>query len=276
MALETVSAGSSSSGNSYIIKSKEHAIILDVGLTTKKIMEALDYMNIPPEAVDCVLVTHEHIDHVRSIKAVAGKCVNAVFYVSRGTFENTDRFQDVSGDRIRFVSAGCSSEDGSVQAFPLSHDTAEPLGFTITADGEKLAVVTDTGTVTEEIYSAIKDADILVLEANHNENMLMVGDYPYHLKLRIKGDKGHLSNAAAAGTLARLLEERRETGETAGAARGPLRVMLAHLSFHNNSPVIAEQEVEEILNERGFRRGLDYTMEIAARDGITLIPALNG
>jgi phosphoribosyl 1,2-cyclic phosphodiesterase len=272
MPIDITSVGSSSSGNSYIIFAEGLTLVLDVGLTAKKILGALEHFGIDPEEVDAVMVTHEHVDHVRSIRAVSRKCCNAVVYASRGTAENTANFIHVPEDRFVPVSAGDCIELGPVKigVFPLSHDAAEPVGFTVSAGDEKLAVVTDTGIITDEIRSAVCDADMLVFEANHDEDMLMFGEYPYPVKVRIKSDHGHLSNDYAGHELADMLRERRISG-----CRKPLRIMLAHLSFHNNAPLFARQTVEDILSAAGFRKGIDYTLEVAAREGLTFIDPLN-
>ena len=151
----------------------------------------------------------------------------------------------------------------------MSHDAAEPLGFTITSGGEKLAIVTDTGVVTDEIYSAISDAGLLVFEANHDVDMLMFGEYPYPVKVRIKGEKGHLSNDYAGEVLASILSDRKTR-----KVQEPLRIMLAHLSFHNNAPLFARQTVEEALSAAGFHKGEDYLLDVAAKEGITFMPNL--
>ena len=159
-----------------------------------------------------------------------------------------------------------SADNITVSAFALSHDAAEPLGYTVEADGEKLAVITDTGIIEEELYEAVSDADMLVFEANHDVDMLMFGEYPYPLKRRIKGDRGHLSNDYAADVLSRILEERRERREK------PLRIMLAHLSTNNNMPLFARQTVEDRLGKDGFRQGEDYLIEVALKEGLTYMP----
>ena len=269
--IQIVSVGSSSSGNSYIITTESRTVLLDAGLPAKKIIAALEHIGTDPADVDAVLITHEHIDHVKSVRAISRKCCNAFFYASRGTVENTDSFCYVPQERLVLLSAGeilriDNDDDMEIGAFPLSHDAAEPLGFTVTSGGEKIAVVTDTGVVTEEIYSAISDAGLLVFEANHDVDMLMFGEYPYPVKVRIKGEKGHLSNDYAGEVLASILADRK-----AGQAEGPLRVMLAHLSFHNNAPLFARQTVEDALTAAGFRRGIDYTLEVAAKEGLTYI-----
>lgn len=276
-----ISAGSSSSGNSYIIISGSRTIILDAGLPAKKITAALEHLGTDPADVDAVLITHEHIDHVRSVRALSRKCCSALFVASRGTVEGAENFCHVPEERLRTVAAGDSfllsgqgdrphgqnftDEDIRITAFSLSHDAAEPLGFTVEAGGEKLAVVTDTGVITDEIYEAINDSDLLVFEANHDEQMLMFGEYPYRVKVRIKSDRGHLSNDYAGGVLARILGERK-------SGRPPLRIMLAHLSFHNNIPLFARQTVEDILYKNGFIKGEDYLLDVAAKEGLTFMP----
>lgn len=283
MSIEVISIGSSSSGNSYIIRAGGRAILLDVGLTAKRITQALSGARIAAEEVEAVLVTHEHIDHVRSVRAISRKCCNAGFYATRGTVIGTENFSYVPEDRLRIISAGDSfliggSGDGAdcpdtaeetrppveIGVFAISHDAREPVGYTVSCEGEKLAVVTDTGIVTSGIYDAIHDADKLVFEANHDEGLLMYGEYPYKVKVRIKGDQGHLSNKYAGDILAKILVER--TPET----DKPLEIMLAHLSFHNNAPYYARNTIEPILKENGFEKGADYTLSIAAKDEITI------
>lgn len=273
MAIEVISVGSSSSGNSYIIKAGDSVVILDVGLTAKRILGALENFDIAPEDVCAVLLTHEHTDHVKSVRAIGRKCCNAVFITSRGTAAKTENFKYIPEERTRIISAGVTThltEDVVVRTFSLSHDAAEPVGFTVECmwNGSvtsKLAVVTDTGIVTDEIYNAVHDADMLVFEANHDEDLLMFGEYPYPLKVRIKSDHGHLSNKYAGEVLARILDERRQSD--AGMQR-PLSIMLAHLSFHNNAPFYARSTIEGIFTEKGYVRDEDYSLSIASKDEI--------
>ncbi|MBQ9273090.1 MAG: MBL fold metallo-hydrolase [Mogibacterium sp.] len=268
MSIEVVSIGSSSSGNSYIVMAGERTILLDVGLPAKKITGALEHLGIDPADVDAVLITHEHTDHVKSVRAVSRKCCNAVFYASRGTVAHTANFSYVPEERLSLVSSGDRICDGDITigVFSLSHDAAEPVGFTIEYGDEKMAVVTDTGVITDEIFDAVCDAGILVFESNHDVDMLMFGEYPYPLKMRIKGDFGHLSNEYAGSVLARILAGR------GGKGGAPLRIMLAHLSFHNNIPLFARQTVEDTLGAAGFRSGTDYVLDVAAREGLTFMP----
>jgi len=316
--MEIVSAGSSSSGNSYIIIAGPHTIILDVGLPAKKIKGALEHLGCAPEDVGAVLVTHEHVDHVKSVRAISRCCMNADFFASAGTVRSAQNFSHVPEERIRLMRSGdsvvitgagrasgdeapdapdeglCADEelyavDGLcaddaddrvvIRSFSLSHDAAEPLGFSIEAGGEKLAVVTDCGTINDEVFEAVKDADQLVFEANHEEEMLMFGEYPYPVKVRIKSDMGHLSNVCAGDVLARILEhrarrreQRQGDGSSDAPVRRPLRIMLAHLSFHNNTPDFAKQTVEDRLDAAGFMKGSDYLLDVAAKEGLTFMP----
>ena len=287
MAIEVISIGSSSSGNSYIISAGGHHIILDVGLTAKKINAAMEQAGIAPEDVAAVLVTHEHVDHIKSVRAIGKKCCNAVFIASRGTVEHTENFKYIPEERLRIVSPGdeitITSEyfdncnDVTIRTFALSHDASEPVSYTFTCGGEKLAVVTDTGIITDEIYEAIHDADMLVFEANHDEDLLMFGEYPYPVKVRIKGDHGHLSNKYAGEVLAKLLTERYQyidietSSDISDGQQRPVNIMLAHLSFHNNAPFCARTPIESILAESGFERDVHYTLSIAAKDEISIM-----
>ena len=296
MSIEVISIGSSSSGNSYIIRAGGRTILLDVGLTAKKIVGGLTDNGLRPEDVDAVFITHEHVDHVKSVRAISSKCCNADFYATRGTVTGTANFAYVPDDRLHVVSAGdtliigetCDADPEDrrnvrVDVFEISHDAREPVSYAFTCGGEKLAVVTDTGIITDEIYDAIRDADKLVFESNHDEGLLMYGEYPYPVKMRIKGDHGHLSNRYAGEVLARILRDRCAAGsavrpigpnEAASPAedccQAPLDIMLAHLSFHNNAPYYARNTIEPILKENGFERDADYTLTIAAKDEITV------
>lgn len=278
MDLGILSIGSSSSGNSYLIRSKSTDIVLDVGLAARTILHALESSGVKPDTVRSILVTHEHVDHVKSLRAVAKACRNASVISTKGTMEACDRFEYVEADRLRRIAAQDEFAVGDigVKAFSLSHDAAEPVSYSFTCGETKLVVVTDTGTVTDEIFDEMKDADLLVLEANHEVSVLQMGPYPYPLKRRILSDHGHLSNIAAGESMIRMLEHRIDTGRAGvpTAARGGMvnarpRVMLAHLSTTNNTPETAGLTVRNLLEEQEFYRGIDYDLGIAAKSDPT-------
>ena len=240
--------------------------LLDVGLSARKIVSAIEQVGLSASDIDGIFITHEHIDHVRSVKAIAKKCPEATIYVSRGTYEACDSLKEIDEERISFIEANMTIcfMDGkaAVSCFPLSHDAKEPVGFSFEeVDFEKATFVTDTGIVTDEIFEEMKSADCLVFEANHEENLLMMGEYPYKVKMRIKSDYGHLSNVTSGETLAKVLDSRESDKE--------LNIMLAHLSEKNNSPYHARQAIEGILKESGYERDRDYNLTIAAKEGLT-------
>lgn len=263
MSIGIVSIGSSSSGNSYIVSDGKTRLLLDVGLSGKRIREGLAARSLSPGDIRGILVTHEHVDHVKSIRMMARECGDARVYTSRGTAGGCPNFEYVSKDRLALVSSQEIFNIGSIQvkAFSLSHDAAEPLSYSFKSGGRQLTVVTDTGVVTDEIFQEIRTADVLVLEANHEVNLLEMGPYPYSVKRRILGDHGHLSNETAGRTLSSMLEER-------GGREMP-KILLAHLSSQNNTPLQAKMTVCDVLNENSFAEDRDYLMGIAGKDRIS-------
>jgi len=266
VSIELVSIGSSSSGNSYLIKANGTNILLDLGLSATKIVKAIDQCGLAPEDIDAVLITHEHIDHVRSVRTIAKKCPNASFYASRGTMAGCDGFVHVADERCVCVGRRDSMQIGEaeIRCFGLSHDANEPIGYSLSLGDEQLTVVTDTGIITEEIFEEMCGADMLVFEANHEEELLMFGPYPYNVKMRIKSDVGHLSNVTSGQVLARMLSEHKKPGTVP-------TIMLAHLSDKNNTPYQARMTIEDILRENGYKRDEHYYITIAAKEGLSTI-----
>ncbi len=260
MSISFCSFASGSSGNCYLIRKGETAILIDAGISGRRILKGLEETETPLEQVKAVLVTHEHIDHVRSLKTLCKKLPRAMIFTNIGTWERIKElvppekhllFQ--TGDRFQIGDIG-------VQTFSISHDAAEPVGYSMSSQGKTISVVTDTGYVTEEIYESIKDSDILAIEANHDENMLMVGRYPWNVKQRILGEKGHLSNTAAGKVLCRLLKERKTK---------PRCFLLAHLSGENNFPEMAYETVKNILAEADFYLGPEIRVKTMGKDEIS-------
>lgn len=261
MNLGFCSFSSGSSGNCYLIKSESSAILVDCGISAKKIINGLGAANVPPEMLRGILITHEHVDHVRSLKTVVKKIPYVNVYASRGTWEGI--FSAVPVESHRTVNAGREFEAGDikVRCFALSHDGSEPIGYSFFSGGCQISIVTDTGEITDEIHGEIKGADILVLEANHDEETLKFCKYPYSVKRRILGVQGHLSNAAAAEEICRIIREDGKYRE----------IILAHLSRENNFPEMAYQTVKNMLDENRFYIGGHLGLHILMRDEISPI-----
>lgn len=259
MSLYFRSLASGSSGNSYLIKTDNTAVLVDTGTAGKHIIKGLEDSGLAPADLSAVLLTHEHVDHVKSIRMISKKAENAFVLGSRGTLKAIS--DKIPRDRSKAVRAEMESfrvGDLLIRPFALSHDAAEPLGYSFEADGRKATIVTDTGFVTDGEYEQLVDSDLLVLEANHERNLLLMGRYPYPLKVRILGEQGHISNDTCADTLIRVIRERSRAGIP--------KVALAHLSKENNSPDIALMTIRNRLFEEALVEDRDYAMTVLMRD----------
>ncbi len=256
MDLAFCSFSSGSSGNGYFVKSDNTNILVEVGLSCVKIFENLKLFDVQPYKITGVVLSHEHWDHSRSLNRTSEVTTHASFYATKGTFESlTKKTARIDPERMKIIRGGETFMIGEVRvsAFSLSHDAAEPVGFSFQRNGKKISIVTDTGCVTDEIREAVKGSDLLVVEANHEENILLYGKYPYDLKRRILGDKGHLSNEAAAKCISDFLK-------TTDKKRIP-RVLLAHISQENNTPQQAMLTVRNLLEEDGYYVGKDLLLD---------------
>ena len=259
MSLKFCSFASGSSGNCYLVKSDETAILIDAGISGKRILEGLAHTQTPQEEIRAILVTHEHDDHVKSLPVMTKRIPQMHIYANEATWEQIDR--PVPEERRRFFATGEDFEIGDllIRPFPVSHDAAEPVGFSIYGDGQQISVCTDSGYISEEIYEEIRTADLLLLEANHEKEMLLFGTYPYPLKQRILGDEGHLSNLTCGECLCRIaLEEPKRR-----------QVLLGHLSNENNTPEVAMQAIVNTLEEEKIFIGDELKIEVARRDTIS-------
>lgn len=261
MTIKFCSFASGSSGNCYMVKDDETAILIDAGISGKKIFEALDETGTPREMVKAVLVTHEHVDHVKSLPIVTKKIPKAQVYANEATWESVER--PVDDSRKEYFETGEEFTLGrfTIRPFAVSHDAAEPVGFSICHGDKQISICTDSGCLSDEILAEIAEADLLLLEANHEKEMLMFGSYPYPLKQRILGDEGHLSNVTCGECLCTIVEGNPK----------PRRVLLGHMSRENNTPDVAMQAVINTLEEKHIFTGGDLQIEVALRDRISRI-----
>ena len=246
MNLAICSLASGSSGNCHVVRGGDTFVLVDAGISGRQIRERLDAIGLAPSRLSAVLVTHSHSDHVKGLAAVL-RHTDADVYANPATAR--DSGIDLPEDRLKIFETGQAFAVGDLQVntFPVSHDTADPVGFSFCRGGRQVSIVTDTGIVTAPVMDQIRSADILVLESNHDENILRMGRYPWFLKQRILSEKGHLSNEAAARALAKALEE-----ELAEGVPRQRTVLLAHLSQENNFPEMAMATMSNILEERGL------------------------
>ena len=264
MGLRFCSFASGSTGNCYLVRTDDTALLVDCGISGKRIVEALGDCGLDPRDISGILITHEHSDHIQSIRVISKKADNADFYATRGTIK-------AIGDKIpedRFTPIRRSDTftigDIDVRSFGVFHDAAEPVGYTFTAGGRTLSILTDTGIVTDGMYDSIKTSNALILEANHEVNILRAGPYPYELQQRILGDFGHLSNVTAAELICRMLDDRQETKKADTEEHDMPYVLLAHISRHNNTPYQAELTVQNVLFEHGYMLDRDVRISTAS------------
>ncbi len=245
---------SSSSGNCTYIGASTGGILIDCGVSAKRTEEALDGIGVSPSSISAIFVTHDHCDHYNGVRVFASRYGTKVF-ASRGTLEGLDGCGVLNGKFDAFVlpEKGYEIAGMRVKSFPIFHDAQEPTGFCIlTPDCKRIAILTDTGIITPEIENAVLGSDLVLLESNHDVQMLMMGSYPYATKQRILSDQGHLCNEVAAQFAKKLFEN------------GTTRIVLGHLSKENNMPSLAYQTTKTALDELSAVEGEDYILQVAS------------
>lgn len=243
--MKLYSIASGSSGNSIYVGSGEtnRGILIDAGISKKRMEEGLAMEHTSFEQIDGIFITHEHSDHISGLGPVMRKYGISV-YATEGTIDyilGSGKCGKVDESLFQCVRSDSSVPVGGMEIMPfvISHDAAEPVCYTIREGGHKVAVATDMGEYDDYTFSHLEDCDGILLEANHDINMLQAGHYPYSLKLRILGKEGHLSNDACGRMLRRLIHYR-------------LRyILLGHLSQENNYPELAYETVKYELEQEG-------------------------
>ena len=251
---------SSSKGNASYLGSLTGGILFDAGVGLRSFQRSLNLAGLSPEAVQAVVISHEHSDHISGLMAITQK-YNLPVYASRGTLSYLLEHGILHPEQQMHVLDRPTEIAGmEVTPFATSHDSRESLGFRVTLENGRIAsICTDLGIVTDEVDSALRGSDFLMLESNYDEEMLRDGSYPYFLKRRIASPRGHLSNRQSGSTIARMIES------------GCSHFVLAHLSQENNRPELAMGEVVDILSERDLLLGRDYLLDVLPprNDGLT-------
>lgn len=253
------SIASGSSGNCIYVGSDNTHILVDAGISGKRIEAGLNEIGLTTSELNGILVTHEHIDHIAAIGVISRK-YGIPIYASKGTIEGimaTKSVGEVDSSLFNVVKSrtNFSIDDLNINTIDVSHDAREPVAYRINCGNKSAGVCTDLGKYDDNIVEAYKGVDSLLIEANHDVNMLQVGKYPYALKQRILGDRGHLSNETCGRLLCRLLHDNIKS------------IYLGHLSAENNLAELAYEAVRlEIHMDKCKYEPTDFDIKVAKRD----------
>ena len=256
--LKFISFGSGSSGNCYYLGTATDGLIIDIGVGIRTLKKHCKDYGIQLGSVHHVLITHDHADHIKSVGSFSHEYkvpVYATRKVHNGIDHNYCITRKVAAERKMEIVPGQRLQlgDFSVLPFLVPHDASENVGYEIQAEGITFVIITDVGSITDDIKERIAEANYLVIEANHDEEMLLGGPYPEYLKKRIISGTGHLSNKNCGTALAENMSEHLK------------HVWLCHLSEENNHPELARKTVEAILRSYGIVPGKDFELEVLRR-----------
>ena len=258
--MELFSIASGSSGNCICVGNDRSHVMIDAGVSGKRIEEGMNTYDYTTSDMDGILITHEHSDHIMGLGVIARK-YGLPIYATKGTVDailTSSSVGKIDTDLFHVIEAGVEFAVGDLTIMPMSisHDAADPVAYLLTDGTRRIGVVTDLGVYNEEIIRQMQGLDAVLVEANHDINMLQVGSYPYPLKQRILGEKGHLSNEASGQLLGRILHDNMK------------HILLGHLSKENNYAQLAYETVrlEISLGDNPYR-GNDFPIEVARRDG---------
>ena len=246
---------SSSKGNCIFIGGSGGSILIDAGVSAKKIEYALDEIGEDVQSIRAIFVTHEHTDHIGGLRAFAGRYGINVFS-SAGTLEALGQGGHLNNrfEACEIDSSGVEAAGMEIHPFRTCHDCREGFGYVVhTPDGRKIAVATDLGHYSDEIKNAVSGCDLVLIESNYDRKMLMNGPYPYSLKCRITSGEGHLSNDECAEAASCLINS------------GTTRFVLGHISGENNLPELAYKATLNALCNAGGKLGSDFTLDVAPR-----------
>lgn len=249
---------SGSTGNTTLVRTDDATILVDAGISARRIKNSLAALGTAIESVDAVLVTHEHRDHICGLPTLTKKYRLPV-YARPAAWRAIDADGPgalISRECRRDLPDSLDIGQVKIEPFSVSHDAADPVGFTFHHGQRKAAFATDLGFVTDTVKKALALSDLLVLESNHDVDMLKQGSYPWFLKQRILSSRGHLANTDAGWTIARL------------PRKSHCHVFLAHLSQENNRPDLAQATVAGILGDAGCRLDHEITLAVTHPDRI--------
>ncbi len=259
MSIRYISVASGSSGNCHYIEKCKTKILVDAGLSGKKIEEDLRKHSVDLSLLSGVVVTHEHTDHIKGVGIISRRYNVPVFATEKTWTSMESCLGKIKSENKRLFTPYKKFSIGDIEVSPFStcHDAVDSCGFAISDGKNKLSIATDLGCVTDKVMGYISHSDLVVLEANHDEQMLKMGSYPYYLKRRILSDVGHLSNIESGNVAAKL------------AKMGTKSILLAHLSKENNIPILAYQTVSGIMKENGICVNRDTDLMVLERSRVS-------
>ena len=256
------SIASGSSGNCVYVGSDTTHLLMDVGISGKRTETGLAELGLTMKDIDGICITHEHADHISGLGVLSRK-YGVPVYATRGTLEairNSTSLGKIDESLFRVITPDerCTIKDISLYPVRTSHDAADPVAYRIDYDGRRIGLITDLGCYNDYTVECLRNLDLLYLEANHDVHMLQVCPYPYYLKQRILGERGHLSNESAGKLLSRLLHDNMQA------------IVLGHLSKENNLPELAYESVRvEVTMSDTEYSGNDFPLYVAKRDVVS-------
>ena len=256
--LRFISFGSGSSGNCYYLATATDGLMIDIGVGLRTLKKHCKDYGISLQSVKNLLITHDHADHIKSVGSFSGDYQVPVYttrLVHKGINSNYCIQRKVTDGMKRFIEVGETVVIGdfTVRPFAVPHDASENVGYEIEVEGVTFVIITDAGSVTDEMKETIARADYLVIEANHDEEMVENGPYPAFLKKRILSASGHMSNKVCGQLIAENMTEKLK------------HVWLCHLSEENNHPELARKTVEAIMRSYGIIPGKDVELDVLRR-----------
>ncbi len=234
MKVSVLSSGSK--GNTTYIEAKNTKILIDAGNSCKYIIEKLNELNIDPNEIDAILITHTHVDHVKGLQVLLKK-INPCIYITKKMQEELNYLENyhiIENPQITI-------KDLEIDVIKTSHDTEDSVGYIVSNDNKSIVYITDTGYINKKYYDTLKDKEIYIMESNHDIEMLHQSSYPFELRQRILSDKGHLSNYDSAKYLSKFIGDKTKY------------ILLAHLSEENNTKELAYNTLTERLNKENIK-----------------------
>lgn len=247
---------SGSSGNSIFVGNKNTKILIDAGMSGKHLENALKEIDENPRDIDGIFITHEHTDHTKGVGVLSRK-YNIPIYTNLETWDKIkNTIGKISDENKRIITDNIINiNDMLITRFNIPHDAAAPSGYTVEIGSKKVGIATDLGHFSKEISSNIKDCDLILLESNHDIEMVKFGTYPYSLKRRILSNIGHLSNEDCGRAIIEMMDGKQK------------KIILGHLSHNNNYPELAYETVKSILLEERICLEKDILLSLARREG---------